>query len=107
MPEAEGLTEEAKNSGVEIGFFKCLETFLDGFDLVIEDWEAGSEAEGSTKEDKGLGVGTESGLGIEGELGIEEGFRIKDGFGIEGRLEIEAGLGTGAGEGTKTAKEAT
>ena len=68
---------------------------------------AGSEAEGSTKEDKGLRVGTESGLGMEGELVIEEEFRIKGGFEIKGRLEVEAGLGTEAGEGTKAAKETT
>ena len=57
---------------------------------------AGSEAEGSTKEDKGLRVGTESGLGMEGELVIEEEFRIKGGFEIKGRLGVEAGLGTEA-----------
>ena len=68
---------------------------------------AGSEAEGSTKEDKGLRVGTESGLGMEGELVIEEEFRIKGGFEIKGRLGVEAGFGTEAGEGTKAAKETT
>ena len=42
--------------------------------------EAGNEVEGSTKEDKGVGVGIEVGIGVE----------IEGGLGIEAGLEIEA-----------------